>query len=140
MAEVAHLFQALQHKKPVKEFETVEAVENKGFRDCLHGHSETVRQVLLIDSETLEEFGILPGRGKENVTTRGLDLGKLEVGQFLRMGGALLEITESCEPCRLMDEIRDGLQEEIRGRRGILCRVVRSGKIKRGDSIEIVQA
>jgi cyclic pyranopterin phosphate synthase len=138
VAEVMHLFQALEHKKPVTEFEAVEAVENKGFRDCLHGHSETPRQVLLIDSETLEEFGVAPGRGKENVTTRGLDLTKIEIGQRLRMGGALLEVTESCEPCRLMDEIRDGLQEQIRGRRGILCRVVRSGKIQRGDRIEIV--
>jgi len=36
-----------------------------------------------------------------------------------------------------MDEIRDGLKEAIRGRRGMICRVVKSGRIRRGDRIEI---
>jgi hypothetical protein len=30
-----------------------------------------------------------------------------------------------------------GLQEAIRGRRGVLCRVIESGRIRRGDRIEI---
>jgi MOSC domain-containing protein YiiM len=36
-----------------------------------------------------------------------------------------------------MDEIRQGLQEAIRGRRGLLCRVVVSGRIRCGDPIEV---
>jgi MOSC domain-containing protein YiiM len=38
-----------------------------------------------------------------------------------------------------MEAIRQGLQEALRGRRGILCRVVKSGQIRRGDSIEIIE-
>jgi MOSC domain-containing protein YiiM len=37
-----------------------------------------------------------------------------------------------------MDEIRMGLQAELRGRRGILCRVIKSGIIRRGDAIEVI--
>jgi MOSC domain-containing protein YiiM len=37
-----------------------------------------------------------------------------------------------------MDEIRDGLKDAIRGRRGMICRVAESGRIRRGDRIEIV--
>jgi MOSC domain-containing protein YiiM len=37
-----------------------------------------------------------------------------------------------------MDEIRQGLQEELRGQRGWLCRVVEGGKIRRGDQIEVL--
>ena len=37
VAEVLHLFQAIARGEPVREFDEVFAVENKGFRDCLHG-------------------------------------------------------------------------------------------------------
>jgi MOSC domain-containing protein YiiM len=121
----------------MREFDEVSAVENKGLRDCLHGRSGSSRQVLLMDLETLEEFGIAPGRARENITTRGLALETLPLGQRLRAGEVLLEVTKPCEPCHQMDEIRAGLQEAIRGRRGLLCRVIESGRIRRGDHVEI---
>ena len=126
MAEVLHLFQAVAHGRPMREADQVEAVENKGFRDCLHGRPNSKRQVLLMDSETLEELSIAPGRVKENITTRGIDLGRLPAGQQLRVGEALLEVTVPCSPCHHLEEICVGLQETMRGRRGVLCRVVKS--------------
>jgi len=137
MAEVLHLFQCLAHGEPMREFEEVIAIENKGFKDCLHGRSGSSRQVLVMDLETLEEFGIAPGRARENITTRGVSLGTLSLGQRLRAGEVLLEVTKPCTPCHLMDEIRQGLQEAIRGRRGLLCRVVEPGRIRRGDRVEL---
>ena len=137
MSEVLHLFQCLAHGEPMREFEEVFTVENKGFQDCIHGRSGSTRQVLVMDLETLEEFGIAPGRARENITTRGIALGTLPLGQRLRVGEALLEVTKPCTPCHQMDEIRQGLQESIRGRRGLLCRVVESGRIRRGDRIEM---
>ena len=133
--EVLHLFQAIGHGERVREFDEVFAVENKGLRDCLHGQSG--KQILVTDSETLEEFDIPPGSGKENITTRGIAIAELQQGQRLRIGEAVLEVVKPCTSCHLMDEIRDGLQEAIRGRRGIICRVVQSGRIHRGDRIEI---
>ena len=137
MAEVLHLFQCPAHGEPMRECEEALAVENKGFKDCIHGRSGSTRQVLLMDFETLEEFGIAPGRARENITTRGVALGELALEQRLRVGEALLEVTKPCTPCHQMDEIREGLQEAIRGRRGLLCRVVESGTIRRGDPVEI---
>ncbi len=137
MAEVLHLFQSLSHGEPVREYDEVFAVEDKGFKGCIHGRGGSKRQVLLMDLETLEEFGITPGRAKENITTRGIALGSLPLGQRLHIGEAVLEITVPCTPCHQMDEIRQGLQEALRGRRGILCRVISSGHIRRGDRIEI---
>jgi MOSC domain-containing protein YiiM len=138
VAEVLHLFQAVEHGQPMRESDEVAAVENKGFRDCLHGRPDSKRQVLLMDAETLEGFGIAPGRVKENITTRGIELGGLSAGQHLRVGEALLEVTTPCTPCRHMEEIRTGLQKDLRGRRGVLCRVLKSGRIRRGDRIDIV--
>ena len=137
MGEVLHLFQAMAHGEPVCEFEEVSAVENRGFQDCIHGRPGSRRQVLLMDFETLEEFGIPPGRVKENITTRGIALGTLSLGQRLRAGEVLLQVTQPCTPCNQMDEIREGLQEALRGRRGVLCRVIEPGRIRRGDRIEL---
>jgi MOSC domain-containing protein YiiM len=134
--EVLHVYQCLAHGEPMREFDEAFAVEDKGFKDCVHGRRGSSRQVLLMDQETLQEFGIEPGRARENITTRGIALAALTLGQRLRAGEALLEVTKPCTPCHQMDEIRQGLQEAIRGRRGLLCRVLQAGRVRRGDRIE----
>jgi len=140
MGEVLHLFVCLVHRFDMKAVPEVDAIADKGFKGCIHGRPGSNRQVLLMDAETLEGFGLPSGAVKENVTTRGLDFQTLSVGQRLRIGECLLEISIPCDPCSRMDEIRQGLQAELRGRRGWLCRVVEAGKIRQGDQIEVVSA
>jgi MOSC domain-containing protein YiiM len=138
MGEVLHLFKCLVHRFPMEEVDEVEVVVNKGFRGCIHGRLGSKRQVSLIDRETLEKLGVAPGRVKENITTRGMDLQALSTGQILHLGQeCVLEITGPCHPCARMDEIRMGLQEELRGQRGWLCKVNVGGRIRRGDRIEV---
>jgi len=137
MPEVLHLFQCPAHGKPMRECEEVLAVENKGFKGCAHARAGSSRQVLVMDLETLEEFGIAPGRARENITTHGIALASLSLGRRLRIGEVVLQVTQPCTPCHQMDEIREGLQEALRGRRGLLCRVVKPGRIRRGDRVEI---
>jgi MOSC domain-containing protein YiiM len=138
VGEVLRLFVAVVHRHPMREVEEILAVRDQGLAGCVHGRPGSRRQVLLMDVETLDECGLPPGVAKENITTRGLDLRRLRTGQRLRVGEALFEVCRPCEPCRRMDEIRDGLQEELRGRRGILCRVVKAGRIRRGEGIELL--
>ncbi len=138
MAEVLHLFVAVVHRQPMQEVEEALAVANRGLNGCVHGRLGGRRQVLLMDAETLGHFGLSPGVVKENITTRGLVLKELHAGQRLRVGQALLEVTLPCEPCSRMDDIRQGLQQELRGSRGMLCRVVEAGSIRCGDRIEVL--
>jgi MOSC domain-containing protein YiiM len=91
---------------------------------------------LLVDSETLELMDLQPGIIRENITTRGINVNGLAPGQRLRVGDAQLEVSVVCTPCDLLEKIRPGLRRELRGRRGMLCRVIASGLIRRGDSIE----
>jgi MOSC domain-containing protein YiiM len=140
MGEARHLFICLVHRFPMKEVREVEAMENKGFKGCIHGRPGSKRQVLLMDADTLDRLGLAPGAIKENVTIHGLDFQKLSIGQKLRLGDALLEITTPCDPCSRMEEIRQGLEGDLRGQRGWLCRVVKAGKVRRGDPIEVVAA
>lgn len=139
MGEVARLFRCLVHRFPMEELSEVEAVANKGFKGCIHGRPGSKRQVSLMDLETLEKLGVASGLVKENVTTRGMDFRMLGTGQILRIGDeCVLEITGPCHPCPRMDEVRMGLQEELRGRRGWLCKVNVGGRIRRGDRIEVM--
>ncbi len=140
MGEVVHIFYCLRHRLPMKPVDETEIVLDKGLKDCAHGRPGSRRQVLLIDEETLAELGLEPGAVKENITTRGISVCDLRLGTQVRVGGALLEVTTPCGPCKRMDDIRPGLQQELRGKRGMLCRVVRGGKVRRGDRIELVEA
>jgi MOSC domain-containing protein YiiM len=138
MGKVVNLFVCFVHRFAMKELVEAEAVQDKGLKGCIHGRSGSKRQVSMMDVETLQRLGISPGAIKENITTRGLDFQALRPGQFLHIGESLLELTEPCKPCSRMDEIRDGLQEQLRGQRGWLCRVVQGGRIRRGDRIEVL--
>jgi MOSC domain-containing protein YiiM len=139
MAEVLHLYIAQVHRFPAKEVDEALAVADKGLKNCIHGHPRSKRQMLLMDAETLDTLGVAHGSVKENITTRGLDMRSLAPGKHLRIGGALLEVTIPCDPCSRMDEIRQGLQHELRGQRGWLCRVVEGGAMKRGAPIVLVE-
>lgn len=92
--------------------------------------------MLLVDSETLEVLDLRPGIIRENVTTEGLNVNGLAIGQKLQVGEARLEVSAVCTPCSQIERLRPGLRKEIRGRRGMLCRVVEGGTVRPGDAIE----
>lgn len=107
-----------------------------GLEGCAHAQPGGNRQVLLVDRETLEAMGLAPGLLRENITSDGLNVNSLQIGEQLRVGEARLEVTRMCTPCSLMERIRAGLRKELRGRRGMLCRVLEGGTLRPGDSIE----
>lgn len=116
----------------------IEAIANSGFEGCAHARPRGRRQVLLMGSERLAEFGLSPGIVRENITTEGIDVDALVPGQRLRVGGALLEVSLPCEPCDQMEKIRPGLKKTLKGKRGTLCRVIETGRIRQGNTIEVV--
>ena len=136
MASVLHLFRAPQRRLPMEEIAETCALEDSGLEGCAHARPGTLRQVLLMDSETLELMDLQPGIIRENITTRGINVNGLPVGQRLRVGEAQLVVSLACTPCDLLEKIRPGLRRELRGRRGMLCRVIAAGIIRCGDNIE----
>jgi len=136
MAKVQNLFRAPKKRLPLEELSEVRAVGNSGFEGCAHARHGRTRQVLLVDRETLEAMDLQPGIIRENITTDGLNVNSLRIGQLLRVGEAQLEVSAVCTPCEQLEAIRSGLQKELWGRRGMLCRVLEGGVIRRGDSIE----
>jgi len=120
----------------MEELSEVRAVGDVGIEGCAHAGPGRKRQVLLVDRETLEAMHLRPGMIRENITTDGLNVNGLQIGQHLRVGEARLEVSAVCDPCNQMEAIRPGLRKELWGRRGMLCRVLEGGVIRRGDSIE----
>ncbi|KQX21644.1 MULTISPECIES: MOSC domain-containing protein [unclassified Sphingomonas] len=75
---------------------------------------------------------------RANLLVEGVILPR-EEGARLRIGGATLEITGECDPCRRMDAVADGLQSALRPdwRGGRNARVIEGGAIALGDRVEV---
>jgi MOSC domain-containing protein YiiM len=137
MAGILHIFRAPKKRLPMEELEEVRVITNVGLEGCAHARvGGGPRQVLLVDRETLDAMDLRPGSVRENITTEGIDVNSLVPKQELRIGEVRLQVSEICHPCDQLEKIRPGLRREMRGRRGMLCRVLEGGMIRRGDTIE----
>ncbi len=103
------------------------------------------RQVTLIFREDWTAACQALGRELPWVTRRGNLLVEgladfKRVGAQLKVGSALLEITEENPPCRLMDILAEGLRVALQPdwRAGVACRVLQDGTIALGDRVEVV--
>ena len=120
---------------PVQEATAISGMGLEGDRSC---RADNVRQVLLMDKETLDRMDLAPGQIKENITTSGMDLSVAKAGHVFFIGDEVtMEVVGDCEPCGKMDAIRPGLREGLNGRRGMLATVINGGSIKVGDSIRL---
>ena len=114
-----------------------QALAGQGLEGCAHGNPPK-REVLFVSSEHLDSVGVEPGAIRENLTVEGTDVQEWPIGQRVKAGEALFEITMVCDPCHRMDELREGLRAELDDKRGMLARVVESGDVAVGDAVELV--
>jgi alkylated DNA nucleotide flippase Atl1 len=106
--------------------------------DC-HARSTSPRQVLLVATGTYARFDIAPCSLRENILINVDEL-KLSSGDLLLIGhDVALRVCFKCEPCARLNRFRDKLSRDIKGSRGYLARVVRSGLVHPGDGIKVVK-
>jgi MOSC domain-containing protein YiiM len=103
------------------------------------------RQVSLLGEESVDKlrahFPNLPaGAFAENILTKGITLYELPVGTRLRVGGALLEVTQIGKECHHGCEIRRVTGDCVMPREGIFTVVLEEGSIRAGDTVEVVGA
>jgi MOSC domain-containing protein YiiM len=113
------------------------AIAGHGLDGCAHA-GRPDRQVLFASQEHLDALDVAPGAIRENITVADTDVQTWPIGQRIRAGGALFEITMVCEPCERMDKLRAGLRAELDGKRGMLARVIEDGVVAVGDPVELV--
>ena len=142
--EVISLQICVGHREPMDVVETATFIQGfgiEGDRHAVKSGARTIRQVLLMDEDTLEGFGLGIGQVRENVTVTGIDLHGVAAGHRLALGDqVVVEITQFCAPCERMDEIRPGLREELLEQRGMLATVISGGVVNVGDQIRVVQS
>lgn len=114
--------------------------------------------MLLITSEGLNElrnqgYAVYPGALGENFTTADVDRRKIHLGDRLRVGAALVEITKMRVPCGTLDRFNEPALPRIQemlydlqvkagdtssprwGLGGFYARVLEEGLVHAGDSI-----
>jgi len=142
-AEIISLQICVGHREPMNTVESATFIEGfgiEGDRHAVKSGARAVRQVLLMDEDTLEGFGLGIGQVRENVTVRGIDLHQVAAGQRLALGDdVVVEITQFCAPCERMDEVRPGLREELFEQRGMLATVISGGAVNVGNQVQVIE-
>lgn len=113
-------------------------IEGDAHAGCWH------RQVSLLSFDKIEDFkkmGANVGYGAfgENIVAEGFDFAKMPVGTQLKIGDALLEITQIGKECHSHCAIYHAVGDCIMPREGVFARVLKSGGISVGDDIEVVE-
>ena len=101
------------------------------------------RQVSLLSYEKILEFkerGAVVENGAfgENLIIDGFDFRSLPVGTRFRIGDALLEMTQIGKECHSHCAIYHAMGDCIMPREGVFTRVLRSGAVKKGDTVEML--
>lgn len=130
-------------KKEIEEaIVTQQGLENDGFPgewgrvwgrqiSCLNFNS-----MLSVKNES--DIDIEPGEFGENILIQGLDLSNLDIGDWLKFGASvILEVTQIGKEDHLCSIHKDyGIN--LLSFEGVFCKVIKAGKIKKGDIVELV--
>lgn len=155
----AHTFS----KMNVSEIQLIEGMGVKGdahmgktvkhrSRVALDPSQPNLRQVHFLHSEVLKgladrQFILKPGDIGENITTEGLYLLALPKGTQLFIGETILEVTGLRNPCMQLEAFQQGLLSAFLDKNqdgtlfrkaGIMAVVLKGGRIKINDTIELV--
>jgi MOSC domain-containing protein YiiM len=83
-----------------------------------------------------------PGMFGENLTTLGIDLRRVEIGERWAVGSAVLEVSQPRTPCYKlgirMGDPRFPARFAVAGRPGAYLRIVTPGGIEPGDAIRVL--
>lgn len=118
-------------------------IEEFGLKDDAHG-GKWHRQVSLLDLSSfkkMEDLGVedlTAGIFAENITTEGIELFSLPIGTILRIGETIQEVTQIGKECHSGCEIAKKVGKCIMPKEGIFTKIIKGGKIKNGDVIEII--
>lgn len=103
------------------------------------------RQVSLLAAESVEKvqkmlnFKLKSGDFAENILTEGIELFTLPVGTKLQIGEAVGEVTQIGKECHQGCAIRELAGDCVMPREGIFIKVLKEGKVKAGDEIQVVE-
>ncbi len=125
-------------KAPVS---SVRVIEDFGLEGDVHAGDE-MKQVSLLSFEAMKKAAkdLKPGAFAENITTEGINLSDLKIGDRLRLGkSAVIEISKIGKDCHKYCAIYYTIGDCIMPREGIFARVLIGAEIVIGDDIEVME-
>jgi MOSC domain-containing protein YiiM len=134
----------------------------EGLSGDRHAHPEfhggPNQAILLIAAETIDAlqlagFPVFYGALGENLTTRGLDTHSLQIGDKLRAGASLLQITKPRGPCAQLNVYGPEIHAAIYDARvkardsssplwsvsGLYAKVLEEGEVNPNDPIALIE-
>lgn len=102
------------------------------------------RQISLLAQESVDRMAamgvkdLVPGIFAENITTQGLEVHTLPVGTRLRIGEAIVEVTQIGKECHQHCQIYHQVGMCVMPTEGIFVIVIKEGDIQPGDDIEVL--
>lgn len=122
-----------------------ELLADFGFRGDAHAASDSAKQVSVLSVSSIkkmkDELGdkITFGVFGENLDLEGIENSELPVGKrIVFSSGAELEVTEIGKKCHSGCEIFKICGKCIMPQEGIFCRVVKSGKVRKGGGFNVL--
>ena len=122
-------------------------------------HGGPLQAILIVAAEVVDAlieqgYPLFYGALGENLTTRGIAFRDLRIGDQIRAGGALLEITKPRGPCSALDVYGESLKRDVYdalvrqrnpasprwGMSGLYASVVRPGPVRAGDPVALVSS
>lgn len=125
-------------KKPV---EQARLMQDYGIEADAHA-GKWHRQVSLLSNQRIEEFRARGARVEygafgENLVVDGIDFRSLPVGTVLRVGGAVLQMTQIGKECHQHCAIYQQVGDCIMPREGVFACVIKGGVIRVGDEMHV---
>lgn len=118
-------------------------IENFGLEGDAHG-GDWHRQVSLLAIESFDKMenqgieGLVPGVFAENITTEGIELFSLPVGTRFKIGESIQELTQIGKKCHTGCAISQQVGKCVMPKEGIFTKLIKGGRVKVGDSIEVI--
>ncbi|MDD7035841.1 MAG: MOSC domain-containing protein [Firmicutes bacterium] len=103
------------------------------------------RQVSLLAVESVAKvqkalnFELKAGDFAENILTEGIELYTLPVGTKMTIGDAEAEVTQIGKECHQGCAIRELAGDCVMPREGIFVRVLKGGRVKIGDKVQVTE-
>lgn len=129
-----------EHKGVSKKSVNSCLISNLGFNGDAHS-GKWHRQVSLLSKESINKmrkkgFNISSGSFAENITTEGIDLLKISIGNRLKIGNdVILEVSQKGKVCPRPCSIYYKIGDCIMPKEGIFAKVIKPGEVKVGDII-----
>jgi MOSC domain-containing protein YiiM len=100
------------------------------------------RQISLLALESIQKMQALgldvtSGDFAENLTTQGIDVPRLHIGDRVLVGETELEITQIGKECHTRCAIYEQAGDCVMPKEGVFARVLRGGEVRPGDTVSV---